>query len=83
LDLETVALENSDSSIQTEKKQTINVGEIYGKISPYITNLDYIKDFLEKHTKCTREELTIIIESELKNKKTQITTDLRILLNSL
>ncbi len=78
-----MAMENSDSTAQTENLETINVQEIYGKISPYLTNLDYIKDFLEKHSECTREELTIIIESELKHKKAQIKTDLRILLNSL
>ena len=78
-----MVMENSDSTTQTENLEKIDVQEIYGKISPYITNLDYIRAFLIDHSECTREELIIIIEGELKDKKTQIKTDLRILLNTL
>ena len=76
-------MDDLELTAQTENSEKINVQEIYGKISPYITNLDYIIDFLNEHSECTREELTIVIESELKEKKAQIKTDLRILLNSL
>ena len=65
------------------KKDELDVDEIFEKIAPYLTNLEFIKDFLKANEHLTRAELQQKIELELKTSGLTKHTDLRILLNSI
>ena len=61
----------------------LDIEKIYEKIAPYLSDPDFIKQFLNQCLKLTIKELKLKIEKELNTVEPIRCTDLRILLNSL
>jgi len=77
----------SNNDVVTNQKNNsksadiLNMERIYYKIAPYLSNPDYIKEFLEGHKNKSRQEIIKYIEEEMKVINAIKGTDLRILLN--
>ena len=77
---------NRDNEESLEKKSTpeyIDIDAIYQKVAPYLEDPEFVKEFLNKHSKKLKTELIEVIEQEVKKSDSVRCTDLRIILNSI
>jgi hypothetical protein len=78
-------ISNNDVEIKhknnSKSSDILNIEKIYNKIAPYLSNPNYIKEFLEEHKNKSRHEIIKFIEAEMKVINAMKSTDLRILLN--